>query len=429
LPYKTAGTEVYTWALCKQMQKLGIDVKVVIPHYGNKEPATYIHDGIYVYQYAEPSLVDRSLIMGLRQPDGLMHFEKYINDERPDIIHFHEIVGSNGVTLKHVEVAKKSSAKVIMTFHLAGYSCKTGTLAYLEKSACSGLMDLQKCSICYLHSSGHDKIARTLTSFSTLLHNFSINPTYWQNKAGTALGTVSIISKLKKDLYFLVSQCDYVVCVTDWYKKILLANGVNENKIKIIKQGLPFSHQQVFSVDRILNKRLKLVFLGRINKSKGLHLLIKALNGIDPNLVELSIFGSSDDAVYEYSLKAETDLQTNISWNGNLNQQDVIKTLQQHDILCLCSTLSEMSALVIQEAFAAGIPVLASNVYGNAEQICHNQNGLLYEFNNIKDLRKQILRLINEKNLLQDLSRNIKPPKSFREVCNEYLHLYKNQLN
>jgi glycosyltransferase involved in cell wall biosynthesis len=88
-----------------------------------------------------------------------------------------------------------------------------------------------------------------------------------------------------------------------------------------------------------------------------------------------------------------------------------------------------MSPLVIQEAFAAGIPVIASNVYGNEEQIRHNMNGLLFDFNNVNDLRRQIIRCIKEPSLLQDLAKNIKSPRSFKEVGGEYLTLYKNLLN
>ena len=71
LPQQTAGTEVYTLALSKQLQKLGVDVQVLIPHYGKTEPTDYIYDGLAVHQYAEPSVVNRSLQMGFRKPDGL----------------------------------------------------------------------------------------------------------------------------------------------------------------------------------------------------------------------------------------------------------------------------------------------------------------------------------------------------------------------
>jgi glycosyltransferase involved in cell wall biosynthesis len=429
LPQQSAGTEVYTWALSKHLQNNGIDVKVLIPRYGETTSNDYIFDGIPIHQYAEPSIVDRSLIMGFRVPDGLIDFEKYIRNERPDIIHFHELAGSNGITLNHVDVAKKSGAKVVMTFHLAGYSCKTGTLVQTGKKTCDGVIGLQKCSKCYLHSIGNGKIATTLIAASTFFHDFSINTTRWQNKVGTALGTVSIISKLKEDFDLLFSKCDYVVSLTNWYEKILIANGVDQRKIKVIKQGIPFDPTNSFSTRKIHGGPLKLIFLGRINKFKGLHFLIEAIKDIDPLLIQLSIFGISDDSVYESSLKIQTTSNKNILWNGKLNQEDVVKTLQQHDALCLCSTFSEMSPLVIQESNAAGIPVIASNVYGNAEQISHNHNGLLFEFNNVNDLREQIKRCLNEPSLLKNLTQNIKPRRSFKEVGREYLDLYKHLLN
>ena len=103
--------------------------------------------------------------------------------------------------------------------------------------------------------------------------------------------------------------------------------------------------------------------------------------------------------------------------------------MAEYNALCLCSTITEMSPLVIQEAFAAGLPVIASNVYGNAEQITHGINGLLFNFNDPNDLLKQLKRCIDEKDLLQSLSKNIKPPRSFVELGNEHLQLYKSLLN
>jgi glycosyltransferase involved in cell wall biosynthesis len=157
--------------------------------------------------------------------------------------------------------------------------------------------------------------------------------------------------------------------------------------------------------------------------------LIKALKSVDPESIELSIYGNSDDSDYESGLRLETAHLKNISWKGKLAQNEVVSTMQDHNMLCLCSTFSEMSPLVIQEAFAAGIPVLASNVYGNAEQIRHNHNGLLFDFNDVDDLRIQLLRCINETSLLEELSKNIKNPRSFKEVGKEYLVLYKSLLN
>jgi glycosyltransferase involved in cell wall biosynthesis len=429
LPYQTAGTEVYTCALSTQLQKQGVTVQVLIPHYGKKTDADYIYDGLAVHQYAEPSILDRSLIMGFRVADGLKNFVAYLNKEQPDIIHFHELAGSNGITLKHVQAAKASGTKVIMTFHLSGYSCKTGTLVSRGELLCSGKFDLRNCSTCYLHSRGYTNEAIYLTGASNILHKLSIDTSKWGNKVGTALGTVPILAKLNTDLKTLVSSCDRVVAITEWYQRVLKTNGIDPNKINFIPQALPLDNVSDSIENKAVNSPLRLLFLGRINKFKGLHLIVEALKAIDSSLVSLSIYGNSDDEAYEQEQRIKTENQTNVFWGGKLEQKDVIPTMQKHDILCLCSTFSEMSPLVIQEAFAARLPVIASNVYGNAEQIIHGENGLLFKFNDVEDLRRQILKCISHPDLLNEMAKKIIPPRSFKDLASDYLELYKSILN
>ena len=91
MPTQTAGTEVYCWALCKQLQNRGVRAEVVIPNYGKNESSEYEYDGIRVFMYAEPTIVNRALNVGLREPEGLKNFIQHLINEKPDIIHFHEI--------------------------------------------------------------------------------------------------------------------------------------------------------------------------------------------------------------------------------------------------------------------------------------------------------------------------------------------------
>lgn len=426
LPQQTAGTEVYTYALSRQLQQLGVDVKVLIPNYGKTKDADYEYDGLAVHQYAEPSIVERSLIMGFRIPDGLKDFVAYLKNEQPDLIHFHELAGSNGITLQHVRAAKASGAKVIMTFHLAGYSCKTGTLVRPDKQLCNGIIDERICGFCYLKYRGLKWMSVPTIQLSRLSKSCGIDFRKMNHPLGTLLGTANIIDKVKKDLFELVDHCDQVVCLTNWYEEILLSNGIEPSKISVIKQGLPYGgfHIIKFLKDESDMKPLKLMFLGRISAFKGLHLLIDALMGFGSDSVELSIYGNSEVGDYESNLRKKTIGMANIHWLGKLDQSDVISTMTNYDALCLCSTFSEMSPLVIQEAKAAGIPVLASNVYGNAEQIKDGVDGLLFDFNNVESLKNEIKRLIQDRNLLQQLKSNISAPRSFEEVGKEYIRLY-----
>ncbi len=430
LPQQTAGTEVYTHALCKYLQNRNIVSTVIIPNKGQFISDGYTHEGIYVYQYSEPSIVDRSLIMGFRFPDGLKSFGSYLESAKPNVIHFHELAGSNGVTLEHVKLAKTMGFKVILTFHLAGYSCMTGTLIHYAGKLCNGLIDEHLCGECYLKQKGMGLISYPLARCSQALRKMGVDSRKMDHPIGTLLGTANIIGKLKGDLIELVILCDQVVCLTNWYRDILLKNGIDAKKIRVIEQGLPIGTEEIIncSVFTQKEKPLKLMFLGRISKFKGLHLLLDALAIFPKNKVELAIYGNSEEGDYENNLRNQTVERSNVHWMGKLKQTNVISTMTQHHILCLCSTFSEMSPLVIQEAKAAGMPVLASNVYGNSEQIKHGINGLLFDFNSIDSLKQQIQRLISEPNLLGELRSNITQPKSFDVVGREYVELYESIL-
>ena len=429
LPFQTAGTEVYVWALSKQLQQRNIEVAVVVPHYGKAASETYIYDSLRVLRYAEPSIIDRSLIMGKRAPDGLTAFVELLKKESPGIVHFHEIVGSNGITLHHLEAAKNYGAKVVLTFHLSGYSCRTGNLVYKEQELCDGVIRINKCATCYLHSKGFGKLAPVVVPLSSALLQMGIDTTNWNNKAGTALGTAILIKKFRSDFQKTVSLCDSLITLTNWYYTILKRNGVDSAKIRCIPQGLPFESSVATEIVAKTNQPpLRLMFLGRISPFKGLHLLIDAICELPETQVILDIYGQSDDEAYLAYCLSKTSGKENIKWKGRLSQQEVVPAMQQYDALCLCSTFSEMSPLVIQEAFAAGIPVIASNVFGNAEQIEHGVNGLLFRFNDSGSLREQILYCINNQAGLSDLKKKSVTPRAFKDVGKDYHQLYEELL-
>ncbi len=427
LPQKVAGTEVYVWALSKQLQTLGHHVEIIIPNYDNSKSEYYNYDDLNVHKYPETTKVDRALIMGFKSPDGLVSFTNYLQLKKPDIVHFHELAGSNGITLQHVIAAKNFGAKVFFTFHLAGYSCKTGSLLYKEEIQCDGMIDIAKCSSCYLQSRGHNKVGWILSAASNVLFTLKINSTKWNNKIGTALGTSFLINKQKNDFDLLIKHCDKVISLTKWYREILLLNGVSSDKIAFIPQGLT-SNVILSNVEKIekSDNVLRLIFVGRISYFKGLHLLIDALMQLSKDSVALDIYGQNDGTDYEQLLKEKSSQHTNIRWCGKLTQDQVIYKMKQYDVLCLCSTFSEMSPLVIQEAFAAGIPVLASNVYGNAEQIIPNENGWLFKFKDVNDLKIKLQQLLDNPTLVEIAKRNNMPIRSFSSVAQEQLSVYQN---
>ncbi len=84
---------------------------------------------------------------------------------------------------------------------------------------------------------------------------------------------------------------------------------------------------------------------------------------------------------------------------------DVPDLLQMFDIFLLTS-LWEGLPRVIPQAMAAGLPVIASNVDGNAEIIKNNVNGILVQPGNINQTIETVIQLIKDKQRRQQLSDN-----------------------
>ncbi|WP_169337631.1 glycosyltransferase [Segetibacter koreensis] len=428
MPDQVAGTEVYTWALAKSLKAKGHEVTIVTPNYKSFELYEYKYDGLLVKRYAEQGNRDRSVIMGKRPPDGIEAFQKLIQELNPDIVHIQELAGSSGIGLYHARVLKQMAIRIIFTLHLARYSCFSGTLMYKGKEPCSGLIDIERCTRCALSKQRISNMCRQALYYTSMpLYNLNINTGRINHSIGTAFSYPFIIEQLQSNLLEIFSLSEKIIVLTDWYKEVLLKNGIPENKMCIIKQAIPYNIQTSKVRDLKTPEPVKLVFVGRIDPIKGLHLLIDAIVGLPQDKIVLDIFGATNDEDYLLNLHSKTKASNNIVWKGLLTPTDVVPTIRQFDALVLPSTVAEMSPLVIQEAFAAEVPVIGANLAGIAEQVQHGYNGLLFDFNSTSSLRKVLSGIIEDKTVLDKLKGNIASPPDFESVVEQTLSVYNNK--
>lgn len=401
-----------------------MEIAVLIPHFDCSFTDEYEWEGIRVIRYAENSIDGRKMIMGKEKPGGLTAFEDVLMVEKPDIIHFHELAPGRGFNIYHVQKAHELAISIVLTFHLPGYSCARGSLIYKNVTQCDGIIRIKRCTECVYQSKNLTGIkAKILSAAARILFNAGLNATTLNSTVGTALGFPFIINKIKKDLLKLSELAERIVVLGEWYKGILEKNGVPLAKLILIKQGLS-SDIQEFSNRSKFSFPLQIVFIGRISVLKGLHLLIDAVCRLPEEKIALHIYGPETEDGYATRCKEKSKQKKNIWWGGTISSENVIATLSKYHVLCLPSTFSEMSPLVILEAFAAGIPVIASDVYGNAEQITHGKNGWLFQLNDSNDLKNKLQQLINDPGMIERSRECIKPVKTFASVAEEYEELY-----
>jgi glycosyltransferase involved in cell wall biosynthesis len=141
-----------------------------------------------------------------------------------------------------------------------------------------------------------------------------------------------------------------------------------------------------FPRQKAKNEVPKALFIGRLEKQKGIEYLIEALSRLDFELT-LTIIG-------EGALKQEiTELVRfhqleNVVMEGWKSQDQIAKYYQSHDFLILPS-IHENNPLVLLEAMACGIPVVATLNKGS-EEVVNEHNGILAESKNATDLANKI---------------------------------------
>ncbi len=432
-PYSHGGTEAYTHALALQLKELGHHVRVVIPRFHSSTfPENFYHEGIEVLTFSEPTINSREVMLGLKPTQGITNFITLLERINPDIVHFQMITGAGiNMNVNHVKQAKLKGFKTILTMHLAHYTCLSESMVYLQKDQCNGIMKAFKCSYCYLSSKQGASPLKKLISISSvsIASVLGYNAQLATNKI---IGLGLHLHTRKTHLNELSTYVDTIIPITHWYKKVLTSNGVPASKMVTILQGyIPSKNIGIKSNLKLAQKQLKIVFLGRITEQKGLKVLLEALTNISSDKYMVDLYGAYDDKdLYFNQCKQLIESKgLKVKFMGLLNRESVENTLAQYDILALPSLFSEMSPLVIQEAFQAGIPVLGSNVPGISEQVTHQQNGILFKFNDPNSLHKELLDLIENPEIIAGLKNKVLPPRPFSDVVDETINVYKKILS
>lgn len=139
----------------------------------------------------------------------------------------------------------------------------------------------------------------------------------------------------------------------------------------------------------------RLLFAGRVTKGKGVIDLIRAMALAPEANARIVLAGSCPDRNYENLVRNEAQrlgVATRVEFAGLLDEHALLRELSRAEALMLPS-YQETAPMVVQQAMAAGIAVIASDVGGIPFQIENGATGLLHEPGNVSQIAGAIRRL------------------------------------
>jgi glycosyltransferase involved in cell wall biosynthesis len=419
-PDAVGGTEAYVADLARTLvSEHGCNVLVAAP---SAKSEAYVHDTLRVRRFATSTEVnDVSELYGEGDELAAAEFDKILEEEKPDIVHLHAF--TRGVSLKLVRAAKARTIPVAFTYHTPTVSCLRGTMMHWGAEPCDGVMDARVCAACTLHGKGMLRLdAQVLANF-----RFPLPPLRF--RLATALRMRSLVELRHAMTRSLFDEVDHIIAVCRWVKDVLIRNGVPEEKITLCRQGVVEKSEveswKTGDGSTRLASSLRIAFLGRLDPTKGVHVLIRAVRFLPSAQIALDIFGIAQGRKrYEQTLRAIANGDNRIQFRAPVPADRVVTTLRNYDLLAVPSQWLETGPLVVLEAFAAGIPVIGPRLGGIAELVTDGVNGILVEPNSVPAWAAALEKISREPELLNNLRAHIQPPRTMSKVAEEMANLY-----
>jgi phosphatidyl-myo-inositol alpha-mannosyltransferase len=178
----------------------------------------------------------------------------------------------------------------------------------------------------------------------------------------------------------------------------------------IIPNGIDLKHfsPDVAPIEELQDGKINILFVGRLEKRKGVEYLIKAFKLLKPDFPEcrLIIVGPGTRLRGKYEkMVAKSKLQ-DVIFTGGVDYNILPRYYKSADIFCAPATGHESFGIILLEAMATGKPVVASNISGYASVITDESEGLLVPPRKEVPLSQAISRLIRDPSLRKTMGEN-----------------------
>lgn len=154
--------------------------------------------------------------------------------------------------------------------------------------------------------------------------------------------------------------------------------------------------------------RSKILFVGRLEKRKGLPVLLHSLPIIKKEISEvlLIIIGTGPLENFCRSLVNRLGIKENVEFKGYVHRDTLPNYYTSCDVFCSPALGGEALGIVLLEAMASKKPVVATNISGYNEVITKPNQGILVSPNNPFELAQGIIRLLKDKRLNEEIAEN-----------------------
>jgi glycosyltransferase involved in cell wall biosynthesis len=209
-------------------------------------------------------------------------------------------------------------------------------------------------------------------------------------------------------------------------------NNIFNSEIYVVPNGIDLEEYNDVTQNPERKPGTKnILFVGSLYPVKGVQYLITAMKKIHEDIPDARLILVGDGVERErlVALSIQLGIQKYVQFVGKVPHKEVQTFMQQADVFVLPS-LSEGFGIVILEAMACGLPIVATRVGGIPEVIKNDINGYLVEPKRPDEIAEKILILLQNDQLRNEISRtNVAAVKAYawENIVDQLEYVYKDK--
>ena len=222
------------------------------------------------------------------------------------------------------------------------------------------------------------------------------------------------------------NRCNVVVApsllVADYLRQIgiktplvKIPTGIDMDEFKELDRNWLKNNYGVRSEEKVL------LFVGRLGKEKNVEFLLESFQDVLKLIPDCRLVLAGKGPLEEYLRQVcrQQGIDDKVIFTGELSREHIVHCYASSDLFVFPS-VSDTQGLVIGEAKAAGVPVVAIRAFGPAEMVIHNEDGLLTELS-LPAFTKAIIEILNDEELYARMSKQslINAPLISSALCAE----------
>ena len=217
--------------------------------------------------------------------------------------------------------------------------------------------------------------------------------------------------------YSLVKPLNTIL-LKRWFRKLHGKIAVSKPAMELVNKHFPGDYTVIpngvdldcFSsgvspIDEFGDGKINILFVGRLEKRKGLDYLLEAHKHIKQEIPNsrLIVVGPGTRLRNKYEKRVARNGLKDVVFVGCVSHDELPRYYKTADIVCAPATGKESFGIVLLEAMALGKPVVASNIDGYASIMTHGVEGLLVPPRDEKALAQALVSLMASESLRQQM--------------------------